>query len=236
MAEPLFIFCYDISRRWPRTRVSEMLEQHCVRVQRERVRGTDGEQACQAPRKARRTPSRARRQPSHVCGHGRWAGAQPRLRSAAFARSPGLLPAVTRSAPPRFLVPGQTVAIADFHHLFQALDIELTCPRPQDFSIDPSLAGRIRSALGPALRDLASKPVRNLARRQRLYGLPSAFEAFFGEPLIAPVQAGELFHNPTRPVPCCGLGASAIGSIFAFACSARVRSGNKRPKPACARR
>lgn len=100
---------------------------------------------------------------------------------------------------PAFLVPSQVLPIEGFWRHWQALDIEVVCPRPPDFSIDFSLAGRVRSALGPALRDLAARPGRHLARRQRLYGLPSAFDAFFGEPLIAPVPTGDLFHNPTRP-------------------------------------
>jgi len=34
VAEPLFVFCYDIARDRPRRKVAELLEKHCVRVQK----------------------------------------------------------------------------------------------------------------------------------------------------------------------------------------------------------
>lgn len=55
MAEPLFIFCYDISRRRPRTRVADLLEKTCIRVQRSVFEGR------MASRNARKIAHRAAR-------------------------------------------------------------------------------------------------------------------------------------------------------------------------------
>jgi hypothetical protein len=70
---------------------------------------------------------------------------------------------------------------------------------PPDFDAGPSLAGRVRSALGPALRQVSARHAARHARRRRLYGLPSAFEALYSREMIAPPRAGVLFHNPARP-------------------------------------
>lgn len=63
-------------------------------------------------------------------------------------------------------------------------------PRPPQFDTGPALAGRIRGAIGYALKREDRPPWR---------GWPSAYDLMFGQPLMSPRAIEGIYHNPSRP-------------------------------------
>lgn len=74
--------------------------------------------------------------------------------------------------------PGVPLSLAEAPAHLSAIDLRATLHAPPNFDTGPSLAGRIRGALGRALRHRAPGPA--LARRMALYDLSDAYTALFG--------------------------------------------------------
>jgi hypothetical protein len=96
------------------------------------------------------------------------------------------------------------VPLALLPNLWRVVDLRARCRRPRGLDTGFSLPGRVRGALGHALRRAtATDACRHGApgsRAGRPGGLPDAFAALYGKPVMAPaVEGGALFHNPTRP-------------------------------------
>ena len=99
------------------------------------------------------------------------------------------------------MFPGTATIAVDIGELWRHLsivDLVLSCRRPAAFDTGPSLAGRIRGALGWSLKHAIEAEPSVWRRRRRLFDLPSAFDLCFGQPLIAPSVSGP-FLNPARP-------------------------------------
>ena len=78
--------------------------------------------------------------------------------------------------------------LSELHSVYHHHDVIARFERPRDFDDGPSLAGRVRGALGEAL----------LLSPTRKDQLPSAYQAMFGSDLIAPERALSP-HQPCRP-------------------------------------
>lgn len=83
--------------------------------------------------------------------------------------------------------------------MLEVQDLVLRFPRPRSFDDGPTLAGRVRGALGAALAGLRDDPPPALRRRRDLCSLPPAWEVLFGDPLPAPPRLGALPQAPARP-------------------------------------
>lgn len=98
-------------------------------------------------------------------------------------------------------IPKPTISVAseELPELWDTTLVSVIFERPPDFDDGPSLGGRIRGALGPALKQVAANRPYYKTNRLRYNNMPSAFDALFGSSLLNVGQVGQIFYNPARP-------------------------------------
>jgi hypothetical protein len=89
----------------------------------------------------------------------------------------------------KFDPPRTAIGLEDLPGSLRFTRIAAAFARPLHFETDPSLAGRIRGALGRQLHAIEQPP---------WPGHPRAYDLMFGEPLIAPKPTGIDFAQPCR--------------------------------------
>jgi len=83
--------------------------------------------------------------------------------------------------------------------ILEAEDIVVRLDVLRDFDTSETLSGRMRGALGQALMAMQPQESQLLERRAALWRTPTAYDALFCDPIVAPPRVGSVAAAPARP-------------------------------------